>query len=104
MKTVLITGGSRGIGEAMVRLYAEQGWRVAFTYLHSEERALALRRETGALAFVGVKLYGKADKAAYQRFTAEATRILGDVLSVPADGVYVEYEETDHWGWNGSNF
>ena len=50
MKTVLITGGSRGIGEAMVRLYAEQGWRVAFTYLHSEERALALSRETGALA------------------------------------------------------
>ena len=57
-----------------------------------------------ALAFVGVKLYGKADNAAYQRFTAEATRILGDVLSVPADGVYVEYEETEHWGWQGENF
>ncbi len=57
-----------------------------------------------ALAFVGVKLYGKADKEAYQRFTAEATRILGDVLSVPADGVYVEYEETEHWGWQGENF
>ena len=57
-----------------------------------------------AMAFVGVKLCGKADKAAYQRFTAEATRILGDVLSVPADGVYVEYEETEHWGWQGENF
>ena len=51
MKTVLITGGSRGIGEAMVRLYAEQGWRVAFTYLNSEEKALTLSRGTGALAF-----------------------------------------------------
>ena len=50
MKTVLITGGSRGIGEAMVRLYAEQGWRVAFTYLNSEEKALTLSRGTGALA------------------------------------------------------
>ena len=29
---------------------------------------------------------------------------LGDVLSVPADGVYVEYEETEHWGWQGENF
>ena len=56
------------------------------------------------LAFVGVKLYGKASKDAYQRSTAEATRILGDVLSVPADGVYVEYEETEHWGWQGENF
>ena len=50
MKTVLITGGSRGIGEAMVRLYADQGWRVAFTYLNSAEKALTLSRETGALA------------------------------------------------------
>ena len=56
------------------------------------------------LAFVSVKLYGKAAKEDYQRFTAETTRILGDVLSVPADGVYVEYEETDHWGWQGENF
>ena len=50
MKTVLITGGSRGIGEATVRLYAEQGWRVAFTYLNSEEKALTLSWGTGALA------------------------------------------------------
>ena len=53
---------------------------------------------------MNVKLYGKADREAYQRFTAEATRILGSVLSVPADGVYVEYEETEHWGWQGENF
>lgn len=50
MQTVLITGGSRGIGEAMVRLFSEKGWRVAFTYLNSEEKARALSRETGALA------------------------------------------------------
>ena len=50
MNTVLITGGSRGIGEAMVRLYADQGWRVAFTYLSSDEKAQSLSRESGALA------------------------------------------------------
>ena len=50
MKTVLITGGSRGIGEAMVRLYVDQGWRVAFTYLTSDEKAQTLSRESGALA------------------------------------------------------
>ena len=56
------------------------------------------------LAFVGVKLYGQAGKDAYQAFTAAVTRILGDTLAVPADGVYVEYEETEHWGWQGNNF
>ncbi len=57
-----------------------------------------------ALAFVNVKLYGAAGKEAYQSMTAQVTEILQEVLSVPADGVYVEYEETDHWGWQGSNF
>ena len=49
-QTVLITGGSRGIGAAMVRLFSEKGWRTAFTYLNSRDQALALEKETGALA------------------------------------------------------
>jgi 3-oxoacyl-[acyl-carrier protein] reductase len=38
-KVALITGGSRGIGEAIVRRFAEQGAIVAFTYLSSSEKA-----------------------------------------------------------------
>ena len=36
MKTVLITGGSRGIGRAMVELFSKNGYAVAFTYKNSE--------------------------------------------------------------------
>jgi len=50
-KTVLITGGSRGIGAATVRAFAAAGYRVAFTYLNSAEKAVALEKETGAVAF-----------------------------------------------------
>ncbi|MBR3739930.1 MAG: SDR family oxidoreductase [Clostridia bacterium] len=50
-QTVLITGGSRGIGAAMVRLFSEKGWRTAFTYRESQALAMALAKETGALAF-----------------------------------------------------
>ena len=50
MKTILITGGARGIGAHMVRYFANQGWRVAFCYRASSEKAEALQKETGALA------------------------------------------------------
>ena len=50
MKNVLITGGSRGIGRAMVELFSKSGYSVAFTYKASKEEALALAERTGALA------------------------------------------------------
>ena len=50
MQTVLITGGSRGIGKAMVELFSKEGYRVAFTYKSSENEAKTLAEKTGALA------------------------------------------------------
>jgi 3-oxoacyl-[acyl-carrier protein] reductase len=51
-KVALITGGSRGIGEALVRKFHEQGAQVAFTYVsaNSATRAEALATELGASA------------------------------------------------------
>lgn len=50
MKTALITGGSRGIGAATVRVLCQNGWRVAFCYRQSREQAQQLAQETGAIA------------------------------------------------------
>jgi NAD(P)-dependent dehydrogenase (short-subunit alcohol dehydrogenase family) len=50
-KVALVTGGSRGLGAATVRLLAEQGADVGFTYVSSEEQAQAVVDEvrgTGA--------------------------------------------------------
>ena len=41
-KIALITGGSRGIGAACVRAFAEDGYSVVFLYNRSAERAKAL--------------------------------------------------------------
>ncbi len=50
MKTVLITGGSRGIGREMVRAFTSAGYKVAFTYKSSRSEAEELAKETGAFA------------------------------------------------------
>ena len=47
---VLVTGGSRGIGEACVRAFCQRGDSVAFLYHTSHERAKALSLQTGAIA------------------------------------------------------
>lgn len=49
-RTVLITGGSRGIGEAAVRRFAGEGWRVFFTYVQDTGAAEKVAAETGAEA------------------------------------------------------
>ena len=50
MKTVLITGASRGIGAEAVRRFASRGERVVFFYEKSAAAAAALAAETGAEA------------------------------------------------------
>lgn len=72
-KTALVTGASRGIGEAIAIKFAEHGANIAFTYLSSEERAKALEEK---LAAMGVKAKGyKSDAGDY----AAAEQLANDV-------------------------
>ncbi|WP_395347111.1 SDR family oxidoreductase [Variovorax sp. UC122_21] len=51
-KSVLVLGGSRGIGAAIVRRFARDGAQVTFTYAGSPEAAHSLASETGSRAFL----------------------------------------------------
>ena len=50
MASVVVTGGSRGIGAATVRAFADRGDKVYFLYEKEHEAAKALSRDTGATA------------------------------------------------------
>lgn len=52
-KRVLVLGGSRGIGAAIVRRFASEGAQVVFTYAGSEAAAQQLAAETGSRAVHG---------------------------------------------------
>lgn len=56
------------------------------------------------IAFVNIKVYGGADAASYDRLTGKITAVLQDALSISPDHIYVSYDETENWGWNGENF
>lgn len=56
------------------------------------------------MAFVEVKLFGKASRADYEKLTRELTGVLEQELGISPAQVYVKYEEVSNWGWNGSNF
>ncbi|BBT71361.1 MULTISPECIES: SDR family oxidoreductase [Enterobacteriaceae] len=51
-KSVLVLGGSRGIGAAIVRRFAAEGAAVTFSYAGSREAAERLAAETGSTAVV----------------------------------------------------
>ena len=49
MKNVLVSGGSRGIGRAVVKLLCESGLKVVFLYEKNEKAAAEIASSTGAV-------------------------------------------------------
>jgi cyclic-di-GMP-binding biofilm dispersal mediator protein len=93
-KNILVLGGSRGIGAAIVRRFAAGGGKVAFTYAGATEAAAALAAEVGAEAI----RTDSADRDALISTVAErgaldvlvvnaGNLVLGDPLTLEADAI-----------------
>ncbi|MCP3928716.1 MAG: 3-oxoacyl-[acyl-carrier-protein] reductase [Bacteroidetes bacterium] len=75
-KVALITGGSRGIGAAIARKFAEQGAHVAFTYLSSEDKAKAIEGELQELGS-NAKAY-QSDASSFEQSSELMKAVLKD--------------------------
>lgn len=93
-KNVLVLGGSRGIGAAIVRRFSAAGAAVAFTYAGSHDAANSLAAETGAKAIQA----NSADRDALVATVASrgsldvivvnaGTLVLGDPLTLDPDDI-----------------
>ena len=79
-KTMVITGASRGLGAAIARGAAREGYRVAINYLNSTSEAEALRDEITATGVDAVAI--RADMSTtegVQHLFAEVDRVFGSI-------------------------
>jgi 3-oxoacyl-[acyl-carrier protein] reductase len=102
-KIALITGGSRGIGAATVRLFAAAGAKIVFSYQKAREQAEGLAKECGeANCHAVASSLSGADSA--RALVAESVKHFGrlDILVAnhgvwPAQDVAIEKMTDEQW-------
>lgn len=86
MKTLLVTGGSRGIGRAVAVMAAGRGWNVAINYVGNREAAEETVAAVNALGAKAIAIAGDVSKEAdvvamFEKTKAEFGGIDGVVIN-----------------------
>ena len=102
-KVALISGGSRGIGAATVRMFAAAGAKVVFSYQKARSQAEALVRECGANCHPVASNLNSPEAA--RALVAETVKHFGrlDILVAnhgvwPPEDVAIERMTDEQWG------
>jgi 3-oxoacyl-[acyl-carrier protein] reductase len=75
-KTALVTGASKGIGNAIAKVFADQGANIAFTYLSSVEKGQTLENE---LNEKGIKAKGyRSDASDFKAAEELVNQVVAD--------------------------
>ncbi len=75
----------------MVNLEDEQ-----IMYFHGEDNF--------PMAYITVSVLGNTNSQDLVRMTGELSKAYGEVLGIQPENIYIKYDSTADWGWNGSNF
>ena len=98
-KTVLITGGSRGIGAACVKKFAAGGYNVAFLYERDDAAAKKTAEENGALALrcdvAEENQVAAAAKDAAVYFGVRAFDVLVCAAGISSDGLVSDFSRDE---------
>ena len=87
MRNILISGGSRGIGRALVEAFCANGDRVAFLYRSRDEEAAQVAAATGAVAIKA----DVSDPMEVCRAITEAEAALGGSIDVLVNNAAVSW-------------
>jgi len=87
MRRILISGGSRGIGRAIVEAFSKNGDRVAFIYRTREEEAAKVAKACGAVAIKA----DVSDPDEVRRAITEAEAALGGSIDVLVNNAAVSW-------------
>lgn len=97
-KIALVTGGSRGIGAAIVKRLAAEGAKVVFTYANSAEKALAVVAEVEAAGGLAVAL--KASSTVASEVSGAVTKTIADFghidVLINNAGIYIGKAFEEH--------
>ena len=78
-KIALVTGGARGIGRAICRTLANDGFKIAINFNNSENEAIALKDELSAVTEVEIFKCDVSDANAVKEMFSDISRELGNV-------------------------
>lgn len=78
-KIALVTGGARGIGKAICRALANDGFKIAVNYNNSEKEAQALKAELSEITEIEAFRCDVSDADAVKEMFSEISQKLGNV-------------------------
>lgn len=89
-QVVLVTGGARGLGKAVVMAFAEEGARVVINYYQSEEKAHALQEQLGQNA-IAIQADVR-DRAQVQNMFVRAKEYFGKSVTTVVNNALVNFK------------